>query len=253
MAAAVAPETETPRAVGAFEAYWDLGPGRSLSKLIEQYRRDQAEGKFVPTTSMATLEQWSAVWKWQERILTRMASQADRMLQESFKTRADLTQRRLSEASALHAAGGQILRKILQRITEGDLERLPLVGHWEVAEFGSESYEQDFDACPVCQDSPAPQCAFCHGTGRRLTGKGRKKSTKGTRLIRLDGLMDLAPDVARLIALGHKLERTELGETPDSAEQLFDAIMNALPLAMREQVGSLVAAELAVSERKALP
>jgi hypothetical protein len=56
---------ETPRAKAAFNDYLAMGDGRSLEKLLSQYR-GQSGG--APTLRMATLEAWSAAHGWQKRL-----------------------------------------------------------------------------------------------------------------------------------------------------------------------------------------
>jgi hypothetical protein len=61
---------ESLKAQAACNDYLLMGPGRSLKKLHEQYRGQSEGGAGVPkppTTRLATLEQWSTEFNWQER------------------------------------------------------------------------------------------------------------------------------------------------------------------------------------------
>ena len=59
---------ETPRAKQAWNDYLAMGAGRSLEKLLSQYR-EQGESKTrVPTLRMATLTSWSVAFGWQARL-----------------------------------------------------------------------------------------------------------------------------------------------------------------------------------------
>jgi len=74
--------------VQAFEDYYALGPGRSLSKLTEQYQQtEETQGKVgVPTTDLSTLAEWSAEHNWQARIKQRIAEEAEKV-QEAMRER----------------------------------------------------------------------------------------------------------------------------------------------------------------------
>lgn len=61
---------ETQRAKTAFAEYLAMGPGRSLEKLLAEYkRRSQTGGKaLVPTLRLPTLAEWSKQFSWQARV-----------------------------------------------------------------------------------------------------------------------------------------------------------------------------------------
>jgi hypothetical protein len=66
---------ESARAAEAYRRYRDLGAGRSLSKLHEQFQRQAAESRqnggktpMPPTTSKQMLEEWSACFGWVGRV-----------------------------------------------------------------------------------------------------------------------------------------------------------------------------------------
>lgn len=55
---------ETPRAAAAFAEYCELGPARSLVKLLDRLRQTDSKA----TARLRTLEEWSSAHKWQERV-----------------------------------------------------------------------------------------------------------------------------------------------------------------------------------------
>lgn len=65
---------ETIKARKGFEDYYNLGPGRSLDLLIEEYEK-LPKGK-APTLRRATLGTWSVKYRWQERVIQRDAEVA---------------------------------------------------------------------------------------------------------------------------------------------------------------------------------
>lgn len=63
---------ETAKAKQAFEDYFQLGPKRSLQKLLTEYeKRHQTATKPPPTLRLRTLKTWSREHGWQERIEER--------------------------------------------------------------------------------------------------------------------------------------------------------------------------------------
>jgi hypothetical protein len=64
----MSPKRETPRAAQAFADYLAMGPGRSLEKLLAQYRQQTANGIRVPTLRFKTLADWSGTFCWQARL-----------------------------------------------------------------------------------------------------------------------------------------------------------------------------------------
>lgn len=79
---------ETAKAKKAFVDYYNLGPGRSLRILFEQYRT--APKAEVPTRRMATIRNWSSKHGWQERVIERDAEIAQAQFEE-IKQRATET------------------------------------------------------------------------------------------------------------------------------------------------------------------
>lgn len=94
---------ETNKASQAFEDYFNLGPGRSLAKLVQSY--GEAGAKSVPTKHLATLEKWSSAFRWQERIREREGIIAAATL-EKIKETATISgyavyQKRVADLNAL--------------------------------------------------------------------------------------------------------------------------------------------------------
>ncbi len=58
---------ETAKAYQAYLDYRDMGISRSLKKLLDTYLTHTSPAQ-CPTTRLGTLEKWSALYKWQERI-----------------------------------------------------------------------------------------------------------------------------------------------------------------------------------------
>ena len=56
---------ETARARQAFCDFRDMGPNRSLPKLLEKYRTSTDDR---PTRNLSRLKFWSQVWNWQARV-----------------------------------------------------------------------------------------------------------------------------------------------------------------------------------------
>lgn len=71
---------ETNKAKAAFEDYYAMGPGRSLSKLARVYQSD-TEGS-PPTTSHRWLKRWSTEHGWQNRVAERDAELAEARMEK---------------------------------------------------------------------------------------------------------------------------------------------------------------------------
>lgn len=101
---------ETARAHAAFVEYCALGPARSLRKLAEN--RGQTEGK--TGVRLATLEEWSSLHNWQERVKQYDAERAE----EKRLTR-EQAREAMNERQAEESLGDQILaRKELRMLAE---------------------------------------------------------------------------------------------------------------------------------------
>jgi hypothetical protein len=61
-------QSETPRALQAFQDFDRMGTTRSLPALAERYRTATVA---VPTTSLGVLKMWSSMHEWQRRIKDR--------------------------------------------------------------------------------------------------------------------------------------------------------------------------------------
>lgn len=102
-----APEEMTLRALEAFTAYFDLGPGRSLRKLSDQ-------GEY----RLAQLERWSTAYGWQQLAKERHREQVQAASDAAKKEAAGLARRRLRNAQLLQEAGLTILA--MAKIAEMD-------------------------------------------------------------------------------------------------------------------------------------
>lgn len=122
---------ETIKARQAFEDYWDMGPGRSLAKLASLYRgrRVTAGEVRVPTTRVETLEQWSREFNWQGRLFARMRQEAELAEMRAVQELQAQKKARLAEAQALRAAGVMGVRRFLELVRAGELEKLPFAGY----------------------------------------------------------------------------------------------------------------------------
>lgn len=119
--------TETPAAQQAFEDYWGLGDGRSLSALAALYRQRSDSGEEVPTTRERTLGEWSTQHGWQDRLKQRIAEEAERTREEMRKRAAKFREAVATGIEAdvrrylqrLQAEGGNVLAE-----SAADLERM---------------------------------------------------------------------------------------------------------------------------------
>lgn len=83
---------ESPKAAAAFEDYYALGPGRSLTMLAERYVAQRKHGATTPTRHRATLGRWSRQFAWQERVAQRDAELAAAAQQALERQRAEAIQ-----------------------------------------------------------------------------------------------------------------------------------------------------------------
>ena len=97
---------ERAKAYGAFCDYCQMGDGRSLRKLCDEYRgrSDGKPGAEIPTQGGATLERWSSRFGWQERVeeydlSMREARQAD--IEKEALTGLATTKNRIHELKKL--------------------------------------------------------------------------------------------------------------------------------------------------------
>lgn len=81
---------ETNRSKQAFEDYFALGPGRSLSALVESYRKRTKPAP--PTRQLTTLKVWSTQFGWQARIAEREAEIAKQAKQALASEKAKVLQ-----------------------------------------------------------------------------------------------------------------------------------------------------------------
>ena len=120
------PMDESAKAMQARLDYLQLGPGRSVTKLADKYKRELSEGISVPTTSRITLEKWSAAHHWIDFVLENMAKEREAVEFESEERRKAWAKSRLDEAHALHVVAAKLLFQINQLIERGDHLNLPL-------------------------------------------------------------------------------------------------------------------------------
>ena len=121
---------ESPRALQAFEDYWQLGDGRSLAALAAVYQRQSDGGEDVPTRYLRRLEEWSAQFGWQQRVKQRIAGQA-----------AEINSRLLER----HAQN----KLAAYNIAEVELTRL----HRKVRRVGEQAFLEDKEADPLLATS----------------------------------------------------------------------------------------------------
>lgn len=240
---------ETPKSLQAFEDYWDMGIGRTLERLAEQYKAEKAQGNSPPTTNVRQLEEWSRLFDWQGKVRGRMAHLTERKEAELAGERVKMARQRLSEARALHGISAVVIAELQKRITAGEIQKLAFSRYATTMEFQTETVEQDWENCPSCEGKGkvvgALQCPDCRGEKIRLLGKGRRKVQRGTKIVEVSGLTELLPVITRMMEVGHKLERVELGEGQKSQQELVDALLSALPVELRQQIAADLAAALA--------
>lgn len=109
---------ETARAYQAFEAYRDLGPDRSLTKL------SQAHGK-----SLATVTEWSTRHDWQARVRAYDEYVADRAADKAVETAASVRARQAQHAKAIQFRAMQKFAVVTPEVmTVGEATRAWQVG-----------------------------------------------------------------------------------------------------------------------------
>jgi len=103
---------ESPEALQAFEDYYALGAGRSLDKLVAQYRSQTGNR---PTVRKATLAEWSSSFEWQERIKLRIQEETQVVrkseIAKVIETRRRRSDARLTASQALQNAATLIIGK----------------------------------------------------------------------------------------------------------------------------------------------
>lgn len=91
---------ETPQAAKAYDDYWAMGDGRSLSKLAERYR-NATEG--VPTHQESRLHIWSQQHGWQARVRAKQDEQAAAADERRQQLIAGVEQQLLNDGIELQA------------------------------------------------------------------------------------------------------------------------------------------------------
>lgn len=114
---------QNPKAEQAFLDYVALGPGRSLSALIEAY---QSAPKAPPTKRLETLKDWSTKYHWQARIASAVSARTEALLNEAAELDAEtfaITSRQLrTQIDALGASPNatiQIRESVRKQLPKG--------------------------------------------------------------------------------------------------------------------------------------
>jgi len=189
-------EPEPPRALQAYQDYYELGPGRTFERLAADYRKvydgrreggltDKEARAAVPTLRLTTLRQWASAYGWVNRAIAQQQKEADIALAEAAEERKKHKLARISEGRGLRQIGGQVVRRIIQRIQAGELDDMPLVGRMVYPEVG--------------------------------------------RPYRQDGLLDLLADARKAIEIGQLIERREVGEGDEEFLTLLERMLADLP------------------------
>lgn len=114
-------EAESTKARVACDEYLALGPGRSLAKLIDQWReRGQSAGKARVTNRLATLERWSSAYGWQERAAAYDDAQRATIRAEQSARAADERAKRWGYRIASYATLRAVGLKGLQMLFKDD-------------------------------------------------------------------------------------------------------------------------------------
>lgn len=107
---------ESAKQYAAFLDYVRMGPGRSLRKLSDQYRR-QIDGDSTvqpPTKTLRTLEKWSSANEWQKRLAAYQQERADRDQAIWEERRRAVNEADFATGDALRELGNQILAQTPQ-------------------------------------------------------------------------------------------------------------------------------------------
>ena len=110
---------EKGRAMSACNDYLLMGPGRSLSNLLERYRTATEP---PPSRRIKTLKDWSRHFGWVERAGTYDDWQVRLKSAEKIKAIEEQAQREITAGQALMASGERVVRELIKRIADGRLE-----------------------------------------------------------------------------------------------------------------------------------
>lgn len=212
-----APEKETPGALQAYHAYYNMGPGRSLEGLLQIFLKQEEEyeewekrtpnmaetrPERAPTKHITTLKRWSGAFNWSERAFNQAQREADEASARTVEDLAKRKQQRTREAQSLRMAGGKLIAAFLKKVTDNpkELAELPLTGRLVVPDNGK-PYRQM-------------------------------------------GMADLLPMATRAMVYGHKLERTETGENQDDkfegfVKRFVERLCEGAPAAEAEAIKTL--------------
>jgi hypothetical protein len=108
-------ENESAKAFKARCDYFNLGPARSLEKLVAIYRADP---KSCPTTRTQTLKTWSAKFRWQNLSKDWDQEQAYALAQQIVDDRRAQHRKELAEFHRVHNATGRSAMGIIVKLTK---------------------------------------------------------------------------------------------------------------------------------------
>lgn len=116
---------ETAKAAASYAAFRDLGPGRSLSKLHEQFLKQAAESwqnssktPMPPTTSKHMLEEWSACFGWVGRAALYDGELDDARRQEQLRQTQDQARENAQLMQSVGAGSLAVCSVALNRLVE---------------------------------------------------------------------------------------------------------------------------------------
>lgn len=184
--------------------YAALGPGRSLSALVEGYRSSTQPAPKPPTRQLTRLKQWSIAYAWQERVAAYDAQQAAARLVESQRQWAH-------RETAFREATWKAAEAGIARVRE-------LLEQTAISTTTTETHEADEQ-------------------GRRVRVVTIREAPKGT-LRDIAALLKAVNDVGRL-TLGQPTAHTQLDIKIPTAEELADMTPEELDQ-LESQLGSLL-------------
>jgi hypothetical protein len=183
-------EGESNKARAAFEDYFALGPGRSLTKLLAIYKKRPKPAP--PTNQLTTLKQWSTGFKWQERIAEREQAiaqeQVEGMKKAARETGYAVIEQRLRDLNSL----AELLNS---EIYEEDKRWLP-----DVKQAGNERVDIVRFNAPLIQQFRETLNDIASELGQRV--KGLELSGKGGGPLTTIDLTRLSDEQLQRIANG---------------------------------------------------
>ncbi len=229
----------------ALDAYWELGPGRTLEALQQ---------KLGGKVSLEQLVRWHREQDWTELLARRELQTAERRALELAEEEQRLLATRRAAYRTLHAAGAYLLAAISRRLQDGGLDDAPLLPTPIKVPVYSQEILESFGPCTVCGAGGDPNCPVCDGAGRMSTGSGKKSESRTEKVVMQKGLVEYAGDLCRLMQAGQELDREALRARAQATagvrppQETLDAILQMLPDALRTEVAASLAASLAESD-----